>query len=205
MALSTLDAAVRAAINEGFLERGAAPTGEELAHQLGLDHDAVFETLRRLAGHGSISLRPATMDVWAAPPFSATPTLHRVEIGGRVLWGGCIWCALGICALAGAPGTVRTIPGGDGAEIGQAWVFPGEKLRMDNLRERGRDAGIVVLGAVLMLFISGLIEGIMRQTVTMLEVRWAVATATALFWLWYFALCGRGAEASARADEEAAR
>ena len=95
--------------------------------------------------------------------------------------------------------------GAAGFTIGQAWVFPGEKLRMDNLRERGRDAGLVVLGAVLMLFIAGLIEGIMRQTVTMLEVRWAVAIATALFWLWYFALCGRRAEASARADEAAAR
>ena len=117
MALSTLDAAVRAAINEGFLERGAAPTGEELAHQLGVDLDAVFETLRRLAGHGSISLRPATLDLWTAPPFSATPTPHRVDVAGRLLWGGCVWCALGICALAGAPGTIRTVLGGEGPEV----------------------------------------------------------------------------------------
>lgn len=95
--------------------------------------------------------------------------------------------------------------GAAGFTIGQAWVFPGEKLRVDNLRERGRDAGLVVLGAVGMFFIAGLIEGIFRQTVTTLEIRWAVATATALFWLWYFAMCGRGAEAAARADEEAAR
>jgi len=117
MALSTLDAAVRAAINEGFLEHGAAPTVDELAHQLGVDRDAVYETLRRLAGHGSIALRPATMDLWSAPPFSATPTLHRVDVAGRSLWGGCAWCALGICAMAGSPGTIRTVLGGDGAEI----------------------------------------------------------------------------------------
>jgi hypothetical protein len=114
VALSSLDAAVRAAINEGFLERGSAPTAEELAHQLAVDRDAVYETLRRLAGHGSIALRPATMDLWTAPPFSATPTLHRVEVAGRSLWGGCAWCALGICALAGAPGKIRTVLGGDG-------------------------------------------------------------------------------------------
>jgi uncharacterized membrane protein SpoIIM required for sporulation len=95
--------------------------------------------------------------------------------------------------------------GAAGFTIGQAWVFPGEKLRLDNLRERGRDAGIVVLGAVIMFFIAGLIEGIFRQTVTTLEVRWALATATALFWLGYLVLGGRAAEASARADEEAAR
>lgn len=117
VALSTLDAAVRAAINEGFLERGAAPTAEELAHQLAVDRDAVYETLRRLAGHGSIALRPATMDLWTAPPFSATPTLHRVEVAGRSLWAGCAWCALGICALSGAPGTIRSVLGGDGAPL----------------------------------------------------------------------------------------
>jgi hypothetical protein len=117
MALSMVDAAVRAAINEGFLERGAAPTVEELSQRLELDRDAVYETLRRLAGHGSITLRPATLDLWAAPPFSATPTLHRVDVGGRSLWGGCAWCALGICALAGAPATLRTVLGGEGAEL----------------------------------------------------------------------------------------
>jgi uncharacterized membrane protein SpoIIM required for sporulation len=95
--------------------------------------------------------------------------------------------------------------GAAGLAIGQAWVFPGEKLRMDNLRERGRDAGLVVLGAVIMLFIAGLIEGIFRQTVTSLEVRWIVASATAAFWLWYFALCGRGRARDAHADAEAAR
>jgi hypothetical protein len=128
VALSSLDAAVRAAINEGFLERGAAPTAEELAHQLAVDRDAVYETLRRLAGHGSVALRPATMDLWTAPPFSATPTLHRVEVAGRFLWGGCAWCALGICALAGAPGTIRTVLGGDGEELTLAVGTDGPSL-----------------------------------------------------------------------------
>jgi uncharacterized membrane protein SpoIIM required for sporulation len=95
--------------------------------------------------------------------------------------------------------------GAAGLVIGQAWVFPGARPRLDNLRERGRDAGIVVLGAVVMLFVAGLIEGVFRQTVTTLEVRWAVATATALWWTWYFAACGRGRARSARADEEAER
>ncbi len=93
--------------------------------------------------------------------------------------------------------------GAAGLTIGTSWVFPGEKLRMDNLREKGRDAGIVVLGGVIMFFIAGMIEGIFRQTVTSLEVRWAVASGTALFWLWYFTLCGRGRERGAQMDAEA--
>jgi len=81
--------------------------------------------------------------------------------------------------------------GAAGLTIGQAWVFPGEKRRLDNLRERGRSAAVVALGAVIMFFIAGLIEGIFRQTVTHLEIRWAVASGTAVFWIWYYARCGR--------------
>jgi uncharacterized membrane protein SpoIIM required for sporulation len=92
--------------------------------------------------------------------------------------------------------------GGAGLLIGQAWVFPGTKLRMDNLRERGRDAGQVVLGAVIMLFVAGLIEGIFRQTVTDIGARYAVAATTAAFWIWYFGFCGRGRERVMRVDEE---
>jgi peptidoglycan biosynthesis protein MviN/MurJ (putative lipid II flippase) len=93
--------------------------------------------------------------------------------------------------------------GAGGLTIGQSWIFPGEKTRLDNLRERGAIAGRVVLGAVIMLFIAGLIEGIFRQVVTSLEVRWGVATLTALFWIWYFTLCGRERERQVLEDREA--
>ncbi len=93
--------------------------------------------------------------------------------------------------------------GAGGLTIGQSWIFPGERTRVDNLRERGAIAARVVLGAVIMLFIAGLIEGIFRQVVTSLEVRWGVATLTALFWIWYFALCGRDRERQALEDREA--
>jgi uncharacterized membrane protein SpoIIM required for sporulation len=95
--------------------------------------------------------------------------------------------------------------GAAGLVIGQSWIFPGEKLRLDNLRERGKDAGIVVLGSVIMFFIAGLIEGIIRQTVINLEFRYAFAGGTALFWLWYYCLCGRERERRAYLDREAAK
>ena len=41
----------------------------------------------------------------------------------------------------------------------------GRHRRRDNLAIMGRDAGQIVLGAVVMFFIAGLIEGIFRQTV----------------------------------------
>jgi uncharacterized membrane protein SpoIIM required for sporulation len=157
----------------------------------------------------------ATIGIFAfALGFALVPTVVLVFINGLILgafaalydsrglsldlWG---WLLphgiteLGAVVLCGAAGLV----------IGQSWVFPGEKLRLDNLRERGRDAGIVVLGAVIMFFIAGLIEGIMRQTITHLEVRWLFAAGTLLFWTWYYTLCGREREKRALLDAEAAK
>jgi uncharacterized membrane protein SpoIIM required for sporulation len=81
--------------------------------------------------------------------------------------------------------------GGGGFLLGHAVVFPGSQPRIDALRQRGKQAAEIVLGSVIMLFIAGLIEGIFRQTVTSIDVRYAVATSTAIFWIWYFGWCGR--------------
>jgi len=84
--------------------------------------------------------------------------------------------------------------GAAGFLLAHAVVFPGSEPRVDALRRRGKQAAEIVLGSVLMLFIAGLIEGIFRQTVTSIEVRYAVASTTALFWIWYFGWCGRARE-----------
>jgi uncharacterized membrane protein SpoIIM required for sporulation len=81
--------------------------------------------------------------------------------------------------------------GAAGFKLAYALVFPGARPRLDNLRTHGRDAAVIVAGAIGMLFIAGLIEGIMRQTITNIGVRYAFATFTAIFWLWYFGWCGR--------------
>ncbi|HVV84309.1 MAG TPA: stage II sporulation protein M [Kofleriaceae bacterium] len=77
--------------------------------------------------------------------------------------------------------------------VAGALAFPGARSRLDNLRDHGRDAARIVAGAVLMLFVAGLIEGIFRQTVTSIGVRFTVAGLTALGWGWYFARVGRAA------------
>jgi hypothetical protein len=69
---------------------------------------------------------------------------------------------------------------------------------MDALRERGRHAAVLVIGAVIMLFIAGLIEGIFRQTVTSLPIRYAVAGGTALGWIFYFGYVGRRRDVAIR-------
>jgi len=81
--------------------------------------------------------------------------------------------------------------GGAGLVLAQALVFPGRHTRLRNLAKKGRDAGVIVLGAVAMLFVAGLIEGFFRQLVHDAVARYLVALASAILWGAYFALAGR--------------
>ena len=84
--------------------------------------------------------------------------------------------------------------GGAGLILGQSLVFPGTYTRLQNLAIRGRDAGVIVLGAVVMLFIAGLIEGFFRQLVTSIVIRYSVVLISVLLWGAYFGWCGRARE-----------
>jgi hypothetical protein len=81
--------------------------------------------------------------------------------------------------------------GAAGFLLAHGLVFPGSQTRTDALRERGKLAAVIVIGAVIMLFVAGLIEGIFRQTVTSVPVRYTVAAGTAAWWIFYFGYVGR--------------
>jgi len=81
--------------------------------------------------------------------------------------------------------------GAAGLLLAHGLVFPGARTRLDSLRERGRAASAIVLGAVLMLLVAGLLEGLFRQLVTSVPVRYGVASATAAWWSFYFGFVGR--------------
>lgn len=78
-----------------------------------------------------------------------------------------------------------------GMVLGTSLVFPGPHTRLHNLALRGRGASLLVIGAVAMLLLAGLIEGIFRQVVHDPTVRWSVAGITLAVWLLYFLLAGR--------------
>lgn len=81
--------------------------------------------------------------------------------------------------------------GAAGLAIGHSLVFPGRFKRLDNLARRGRTVGVVVLGCVGMFLVAGLIEGIFRQSVQSVPVRYSLALLTGAFWLYYFTFAGR--------------
>ena len=81
--------------------------------------------------------------------------------------------------------------GAAGLALGQAVIAPGRSTRLANLRRAGREAGRLVVGAVAMLLLAGLVEGIFRQVVHDTAVRYGVAVGSAIAWAVYFAWAGR--------------
>jgi len=56
-----------------------------------------------------------------------------------------------------------------------------------------------------MLFIAGLIEGVFRQTVTSVAIRFTVAGATAAWWIYYFGFVGRRRDQLEAAERDEGR
>jgi len=80
--------------------------------------------------------------------------------------------------------------GGAGLAIADAFLFPGQKTRLQSLADRGRVAGLVALGTVVMLAIAGILEGIGRQVITDDLARYGIGLGMLAFWSLYF-LSGR--------------
>lgn len=80
------------------------------------------------------------------------------------------------------------LAGGAGFRIGTAIAFPGRLSRMDAATAAGRQAAAVMAGAVVMLAVAGLLEGIGRQTVLGDGPRYAIGGGMLLGWLAYLYL-----------------
>ena len=81
--------------------------------------------------------------------------------------------------------------GGAGLHLAFAIIQPGRYGRLHALGRAGREASLVVLGAVLMFAVAGLIEGFFRQLVHDMTARYALAAFSLVFWACYFLLAGR--------------
>ena len=90
--------------------------------------------------------------------------------------------------------------GAGGLVLAQALVFPGRHTRLANLAARGRRAGVLLMGAVAMLFVAAVIEGYFRQLVQSVSTRLLVAFGTAALWILYFTFVGRGRGAAESRD-----
>lgn len=89
--------------------------------------------------------------------------------------------------------TAIVFAGAAGLAVGARVVFPGRYSRLVGLADVGRRMGAVVGGAVLMLVLAAVVEGVFRQTVQSLVVRYVMAGVFGGLWCAYFFRAGRAA------------
>lgn len=92
--------------------------------------------------------------------------------------------------------TAIFVAGGCGLQLGWTLVDPGRRGRAAALARQGRATATVALGLVVVLFVSGLIEGFVTPSPLPAAVRIAIGfAAEALFLYYVFAIGGRVAAA----------
>jgi uncharacterized membrane protein SpoIIM required for sporulation len=88
-----------------------------------------------------------------------------------------------------------------GLRIFWAWVSPGPRTRSHALAEEGRSLITVALGLVLVLFVSGLVEGFVTPSPLPVWLRIGIGfTVFALYWVYTLVLGGRAVRAGYTGD-----
>ena len=80
--------------------------------------------------------------------------------------------------------------GAAGLIVGRHLAFPGQLSRMENLSKNGRNAALIVVGAILMFLVAGLLEGFGRQMITDTTTRFTVAFVMLALWVGYYYFSG---------------
>jgi uncharacterized membrane protein SpoIIM required for sporulation len=81
--------------------------------------------------------------------------------------------------------------GAAGLVVAERILFPGRQSRLESIAAGGQGAAPIAIGAMLLFFVAGILEGVFRQLVRDTDMRFAIGLATGLCWLAYFTLCGR--------------
>jgi hypothetical protein len=127
------DTNVKQTVYRHFASTGTAPTPQQLSAQFACSVEDVRAAFARLQQSRVLLLEPTSETIRMAPPFSAVPTPHRVEVERQLYFANCAWDALGIpaalhreavvhsrCGQSGA--TLRLRVGLEGPEPSQ-WLF----------------------------------------------------------------------------------
>lgn len=76
--------------------------------------------------------------------------------------------------------------GGAGLMLAGGILLPGPQGRLANLARAGRSAAEIAMGAILLFFVAGLLEGFARQLITDASLRALIGIAALLWWSVYF-------------------
>jgi hypothetical protein len=103
-----LDLRIRNHLYASFVRDGNAASVSEAAAALELTDADVADSFRRLHDAHAVVLQPDRTEIRMLNPFSAVPTQHRVEAGGRSWFANCAWDALGIPAALRSDGRIAS-------------------------------------------------------------------------------------------------
>jgi uncharacterized membrane protein SpoIIM required for sporulation len=87
--------------------------------------------------------------------------------------------------------TALVLSAAGGLRLGGAILFAGRERRLARLARDGRDAAVVMMGAVLLFLIAGVLEGIGRQLIAGTAIRYLVGWGVFATLLSYFLWQGR--------------
>ena len=113
--------------------------------------------------------------------------MHRND-HGQVFWG--LLLPHGLLEL-----TAVFVAGGVGLRLFWSWVEPGPLTRAQSIAREGRTAGTIALGLVVVLLVSGLIEGFVTPSGLPTEARVGIGVVAELGFLAYVFVLGRQAAA----------
>ena len=105
---AALERDVRLFIYRQLIDTAAAPTAADAAAALACPPADAEDAFRALGASRQIVLRPGTLDVWMAMPFSNVQTPFTVISGGRAYYANCAWDAFGVAALLQADARIFT-------------------------------------------------------------------------------------------------
>jgi uncharacterized membrane protein SpoIIM required for sporulation len=88
--------------------------------------------------------------------------------------------------------TALVLSAAAGLKLAGAIVFAGREPRLARLARDGREASVIMMGAVVLFLLAGLLEGLGRQLVADMTLRYVVGWTVFAALIGYFCLAGRG-------------
>lgn len=104
-------------ILKGIIDKGFAPSIEDLATTLNTNKEDVINGLYELQEYHGVVLHPDQPKIWAIHPFSLAPTNFYVKSNKGEWWGNCAWCSLGLAALVKDDVKITTTIGAETKQI----------------------------------------------------------------------------------------
>jgi len=183
-----------------FLRDGLYDGGDDPLHQL-----YVFATYL-FSHNSSIGIFAFALGFALGIPTVLLMFYNGLLLGAMLsLYGsrGLTWDLVGWLSVHGTTELLAIVLcGGGGLVLARAIIFPDRETRLESLARRGRAAGTLIMGAVMMLFVAGILEGFARQLIADAVTRYVIGGLMLLFWLTYFTLSGRNRERGEPDDDD---